>query len=360
MVNEPVAAAVAHDLHRGGERTAMVYDLGGGTFDVTVIRVEPDSPAKVVAITGDHRLGGADWDRRLTSLMLSRANSADSLRRDPKLMGGLMRQVEQLKIALTGADRHSTLIQGPGGAEQAVTITRDEYEEATADLLDRTIELTRDALELARRHGVEKIDDLLLSGGMARTPAVARRLAEELPELPPALLAHDADHTVAKGAARLAWRALGHDDGDEIGTVTAKGYGVAVVRDDADPGRGHGVLWVIPPGADVPSVRHHEVCTIRDGQRRMVIRVYESATGFVLDDLADDPADHVSLVEGEIAGLPAGLPKGARVEIGFELGGNGVLQVHVRAHNASLRLEAEVAGAMSEDEMSAPLPGICR
>ncbi|HEX8864142.1 MAG TPA: Hsp70 family protein, partial [Lentzea sp.] len=245
-------------------------------------------------------------------------------------------------------------------AEHVVTVTRAEYEEATEDLLGQTIELTRDALDLARPHGVEKIDDLLLSGGMSRTPAVARRLAAELPDLPPARLAHDADHTVAKGAARLAWRALGRDNRDEIGTVTAKGYGVAVVRDAARPALGYGVLWMIPPGADVPALRRHEVCTIRDGQRRMAIRVYESATGFVLDDLEDNPADHVSLVEGEITGLPAGLPKGEQVEIGFELGGDGVLQVHVHAHNASLRLEAEVAGAMSDDEMSAPLPGIVR
>lgn len=361
LVSEPVAAAVAHGLHRGGERSAMVYDLGGGTFDVTVIQVRRDSPAKVVAITGDHRLGGADWDRRLAELVRSRLNSADSLRGDPLLMGGLVRQVEQLKIALTRADRHTALISGPDGAEHAVTITRDEYEDATADLLGRTIELTRDALELARGRGVEKIDELLLSGGMARTPAVARRLATELPELPPARLAHDADHTVAKGAARLAWRALGQDDTDEVGTITAKGYGVAVVRDDARPALGYGVLWVIPPGSDVPAVRRHEVCTIREDQRRMAIRVYESATGFVLDDLADDPADHISLVDGEISGLPAALPKGEPVEIAFELDGNGVLQVHVRAGNgASLRLEAKVAGAMTEAEMDAPLPGIRR
>ena len=360
LVNEPVAAAVSHGLHQGGERTAMVYDLGGGTFDVTVIQVRPDGPAKVVAIEGDHRLGGADWDRQLTELLLGRLNSAaDSLRGDPKLMGGLVRQVEKLKIALTGAERHTALITVPGGAEHVVTITRDEYEEATADLLGRTVELTRDALEKARPHGVEKIDDLLLSGGMSRTPAVARRLAEELPELPAARLAHDADHTVAKGAARLAWQALGHDTTDEISTVTAKGYGVAVVRDAARPALGHGVLWMIPPGADAPAVRRHEVCTIRDDQRRMAIRVYESATGFVHGDLADAPADHVSLVAGEITGLPAGLPKGAPVEICFELKADGVLRVHARAGNgASLRLDAEVAGAMTETEMSAPLPGI--
>ena len=358
LVSEPVAAAVAHGLHHGGARTAMVYDLGGGTFDVTVIRVEEGVPAKVVAIAGDHRLGGADWDRRLTALVLSRVG--DAVRGDPVAMGGLTRQVEQLKIALTGADRHTALIPGPDGATHPVTVAREEYEEATADLLDRTVELTRDALELARRSGVEKIDDLLLSGGMSRSPAVARTLAEQLPELPPARLAHDADHTVAKGAARLAKRALGQDSADEVDTVTAKGYGVAVVRDADRPSLGHGVLWLIPPGTDVPVVRHHEVCTIRDGQRRMAVRVYESATGFVLGDLADDPADHTALVDGEITGLPAGVPKGEPVEIEFELGGDGVLHVHVRARDASLRLEAKVAGAMTEDEMGAPLPGIRR
>jgi molecular chaperone DnaK len=363
LVNEPVAAAVAHGLHRGGERTGMVYDLGGGTFDVTIIQVRSDTPAKVVAINGDARLGGADWDRRLGELVVSRIDAAtDELLGDPKLMGGLMRKVEQVKIALTDSDRHTVTVMDPEGGSHPVTVTRDDYEEATVDLLDRTIELTRDALELARGRGVETIDDLLLTGGMARTPAVARRLAEELPELPPARLADDADHTVAKGAARLAWRAAGREGmDDEVGTVAPKGYGVAVVRDPDRPDLGRGLLWMIPPGTDVPAIRHHELCTIRDGQRRMAIRIYESATGFVRDDLADDPTDHVRLVEGEVVGLPAGLPKGQPVGIDFELGTDGVLQVCARgANGADLRLEATVSGAMSEPEMSAPLPGIRR
>ncbi|MGW5054996.1 Hsp70 family protein [Actinokineospora sp. NPDC004072] len=355
IVSEPVAAAVAHGLHRREGRTAMVYDLGGGTFDVTVVQARSDTPAKVVAIAGDHRLGGADWDRRLTDLILSRVDG-ESLRADPMVMARLVRQVEQVKIALTATDRHTVSIPDLG----TVTVTREEYEEATADLLDRTIELTRDALELAQRNGVVAIDDLLLSGGMARTPAVAARLAGELPDLPPARLADDTDHTVARGAARLAWRASGGQEPDDaVGSVTAKGYGLAVVRDNDRPALGHGVLWMIPPGAEVPAKHHHELCTIRDGQRRMAIRVYESATGFVRGDLADDPAHHRGLIEGEITGLPAGLPKGQLVGIDLELGADGILSVHARAVNgADLRLEVEVAGAMSEPEMDAPLPGI--
>lgn len=372
IVNEPVAAAVAHGLCRDGDartmrggdaRTMMVYDLGGGTFDVTVIRSRPGAPAKVVAIDGDHQLGGADWDRRLTDLVLSRVSSTgDSPRSDPQLMGSLVRQLEQVKIALSESDEYTVGVTTSGGRGESVTVTRDEYEDATADLLDRTIDKTRDALELAGEHGVVVIDDLLLAGGMTRTPAVARRLAEELPKLPPARLARDADHIVAKGAARLAWRAArGARVDDEVRTITAKGYGLVVVRDPERPDTDHGLLWMIRPGADVPAAYGEQLCTSKDYQRRVPIQVYESATGFVRDDLADNPDEHVSLVEGEVNGLPPGLPKGQPVDVEFTLGSDGILHVRARTANGKdLRLEVRVAGAMSQADMETPLPPIRR
>lgn len=371
IVNEPTAAAVAHGLRgAGGGRTVLVYDLGGGTFDVTIVRVLP-TEVRVVATGGDAHLGGADWDRRLADLVLDKLGEIDpdaDPRTDARLMAALVLQVEAVKIDLSHKAVSRFRVRTPHGSSDWITVSRDEYEEATQDLLDRTISFTRDLLHQARRKGVTAIDDLLLVGGMTRSPAVARRLAAAFPGLPAARPPGDAEHIVAKGAARMAARTVPgpvRDDPDAdipsdipwVVNVTSKGYGVVVVRDVDRPRDGKMLLWMIEPNTEVPTQRHDVLCTVHDDQRRMAIQVYESAT----DVLTDDVEDHLRLVEGDLVGLPAGRPRGDEVALDFELGGDAILRIRARAANgAALRLEAKISGELGPADMDTPLPGIRR
>jgi molecular chaperone DnaK len=129
-----------------------------------------------------------------------------------------------------------------------------------------------------------------------------------------------------------------------------------VVRDFNRPNDGEALLWMIEPKTEIPASRGDVVRTVHDDQRGMAIRVYESTT----DVTSDEVTDHVLLVEGDLVGLPAGLPKGQEVRLDFELGADGILRIQAQATNgAELRLEARISGQVPPDDQ-APLPGIWR
>ena len=367
IINEPTAAAIAHGLRSpAGGRTVLVYDLGGGTFDVTVVRMLP-TEMQVVATGGDAHLGGADWDRRLAKLVLDKLGETDpdaDPRTDARLMARLILQVEAVKIALSDRTIVRFRVRTPHGPSDWITVSREEYDEATEHLLDRTIDFTRDLLNKARRKGVTMIDDVLLVGGMTRSPAVARRIAAAFPELPVPRPPGDAEHIVARGAARDAARrarSLAHDDlGADIASVvnvTSRGYGVVVVRDFDRPGNGKRLVWMIEPDTEVPTKHHDVLHTVCDDQRRMAIQVYESTT----DILTEHVEDHIRLVDGDLVGLPAGRPRGYEVELDFELGMDGILRIRARAANgATLQLDARISGEVPPEDMDWSLPGKIR
>ena len=205
LLAEPVAAALNYQAVTGsgsGRRHILVYDLGGGTFDTTVIRVDGDDIA-VICTAGDTKLGGADWDAAIVGYFLEQftaKNPGLRPREDPSFMQDLAIAVERLKEDLSSLQsrRHNMRF---GGVACAVELNRDKLEKLTADLLDRTIAVTERAITDARREGVTSFDDVLLVGGMAKMPAVARALKERL-----GLTArlHEPDFAVAKGAALYA------------------------------------------------------------------------------------------------------------------------------------------------------------
>ncbi|MGX7828967.1 Hsp70 family protein [Actinokineospora sp. 24-640] len=353
LINEPTAAALASGL-RGtpSGRAVLVYDLGGGTFDVTVVRMFPDK-VRVVATGGDARLGGADWDRVLVDLVLDLMgdfSDEEDPRTSPRLMAGLLGQVQAVKAALSTATEQVLTLRTARGHVRRVVISRGDYEKATSDLLDRTIDFTGDLIEQVRAAGVSMIDDVLLVGGMSRTPAVARRLAETFPHLPAPRLTADAELMVAKGAAQVA-----AGETREVVDVTSKGYGVLITRDAGRPSFGSAVHWIITPNTPLPTSGRHTLCTVRDGQTAMRIAVYESRT----DVLSEDEADHLRLNERTMEGLPRDSRRGDPVELDFSLDTDGVLRIDARATNgAQVRIETQVRGGGADTV--APLPGLRR
>lgn len=377
IINEPTAAAIAYGLtSTGGERSVLVYDLGGGTFDVTIIKVS-DAEIRVVATGGDHRLGGADWDERMVDLIVEKFQEqvpGQDPRDDLDAAGTIELVAEDAKKALSRRDNYSVAITA-GGARAKIEITRAEYEDQTADLIGRTLDFTKDVLDRARDKGLTKIDELLLVGGMSHSPAIKARLVAEFPELPGPQLA-DPDQIVAKGAALFAASRVAEsvDSGDATGSttehaalpggkampkivnVTSKGYGVAVVRDPKKPDGDLRVAWLIRPNDEIPTGPRETFSTIHDNQETVHVTVYESFT----DVLSDELADNKELVNGDLTGLPGG-PAGQPVKMAFNLGSDGILHITATASNGrELKLEAQISGLIPDEVKQAPLPLLTR
>jgi molecular chaperone DnaK len=371
IINEPTAAAIAYGLiSSGDDRSVLVYDLGGGTFDVTIINVTKNE-IRVVATGGDHHLGGADWDSRLTDLICEKfaEQHGEDPRTDLDAAGSVELLAEEAKKALTRRDIYSSTIVA-NGQRAKIEISRKELEECTADLLGRTLDFTRDVLGHAKDKGVGTIDELLLVGGMSHSPAVKQRLVEEFPDLPTPQLA-DPDQIVAKGAALFAANSVAEADGPaspvaglpgrtalpKIVDVTSKGYGIAVVRDRRKPQDGSVVSWLIRPNDEIPASPRDTFRTVDDDQETVHIAVYESTT----DVLSEELEDNLKLVEGELVGLPPNQPAGQPLEVSFNLEADGILHITAVASNGEeLTLEAKISGLVPEEVKRAPLPAIQR
>ncbi len=200
ILNEPTAAAIAYGLEQGSDQTVLVYDLGGGTFDVTMIEIK-DRLIRVVCTGGDHRLGGALWDEAVVMYLAEQfreqtGEESDPLD-DPEVLNDLTLQAERGKKTLSQRDKAPFRVTH-AGKQARVELDRPKFEEVTKHLLDRTIELTREMLEDARAKGSAAFDKIILVGGATRMPQVRDRIIAEFQVEPET---YDPDEAVAKGAA---------------------------------------------------------------------------------------------------------------------------------------------------------------
>lgn len=208
IINEPTAAAITYGVtDESSEKTVLVYDLGGGTFDITMINIKPGE-IKVVCTGGDHNLGGKDWDDKillhLDDEFKKQTNSKDSPLDDPEALQELTLAVEKAKKLLTSKEKAPIPINC-NGKRARVELTRDKFDELTKDLLERTITLTHDMIKEAEAKGYNQscINEILLVGGSSRMPQVAKRVEAEFGIKTKMF---DPDEAVAKGAAIYAIR----------------------------------------------------------------------------------------------------------------------------------------------------------
>ena len=203
LLNEPTAAAIAYGMLNGGDerKNILVYDLGGGTFDVTIIQIR-QGRIEVVATDGDPMLGGKDWDEALMRVIVSHLQE-ETGRSDfldtPETQQELRILAETMKKGLTQAGKSSGKFTHDGETFRP-TVTRGEFEAATKTLLDRTLEFTDRVIKAAQEKGVSGFDELLLVGGSTRMPQVAKALRDKYGIEPKVF---DPDEAVAKGAAIL-------------------------------------------------------------------------------------------------------------------------------------------------------------
>lgn len=359
LLPEPVAAAYAYGLADEPDRTSLVYDLGGGTFDVAVVGMH-EGATRVWAVDGDTQLGGLDWDRRIEDLLWEQVDSegdAADLRYDDEVVGSIAAATETVKRRLT---THPSVTERLflHGRILELRVKRADFEAASMDLLQRSAETARRAAHAARALGAPEIDQILLVGGSTRMPMVRALLEEEF-DLPVRIA--DPDTAVARGAAQLADRLVKQVSAPSgataglaersITSVLPRSLGV-LMWSSADPLRDQPyVKHVLHANAPLPVVdAEHVVGTIVDGQNRARIQIFEQAGTRESDRLDDNRL----LLEGEILGIPPA-PAGRPIRLYISVSTDGRISVESRdgAHGLVLEMEAFLHGVPDEDDVAA-------
>jgi molecular chaperone DnaK len=354
IINEPTAAAVAFGFQQGflnaagstdRPRRVLVYDLGGGTFDVTVMEIR-GSEFLALATDGDVALGGYDWDQRLANIAadaFQQAHGVD-LRADAAAAGKLWRDCEDAKRTLSSRPKAPILAEYKGRTNR-VEVSREHFEELTQDLLDRTRFTCVQAL---RGAGLEwsDLERVLLVGGSTRMPMV-RAMLQQLSGKPPDASV-GADEAVAHGAALHAGLLLAKLDGRpanfSIRNVNSHSLGVVGV-DPQTKRRRNGT--VIPRNTPLPVSAVRQFKTAKHDQRSILVRIVEGET-----PSADDCT---AIGRCTVADLPPGLPAKSPVDVIFHYKANGRLKVRVHVPQSERQVETEIVreNGLSKEHMDA-------
>ncbi len=405
IVPEPVAAALHYEATTEAEnKTILVYDLGGGTFDTTVIRVAKDEIV-VVCTDGDDHLGGADWDARLKDVLLAKFREqvppGTDFEDDEEFLQSVAIVAEDTKKQLSKVESRPVPLRGAGAAAR-VDVSRAEFEAVTDDLLDKTIEIVRRTLvTLEEKSPGATVDEVLLVGGSTKMPAVAQRLRAEFgwePKL------HDPELAVAKGAALYALGRVVHREletarqqadsepdtqsrmaeavdavaaktgistttleslaAKETRNVLPKAFGVKVVdttdRDWRSKPLQYYVEHLVHANDTLPTdVRELVVSTLWDDQRGIQIELCEQSGVVAGPDLAENK----ELNEGRgTIPCPPGLPAGSPVDIQLQVDAEGllILDATERTTGEKLKIEVRVSVLSTEqvDEATKIVSGI--
>ena len=394
ILNEPTAAAISYGLEQAEDQTVLVYDLGGGTFDVTMIAIK-DRLIRVICTGGDHRLGGVLWDEAIVLYLADqfreRTGVASDPMDDPEVLNDLFLQAERGKKTLTQREKAPFRVTH-AGQQARVELERAKFEEITRHLLDRTIELTREMLAEANAKGDSHFDKIILVGGATRMPQVRDRIVAELKLVPESF---DPDEAVAKGAALFGLKEALQDEVKEIlaptipeaegqggqldldavnaaqvtealdhleqhlgftltgpvrelvntriVNVLSKSLGV-VARDD----RNHDVVvYLLPRNGEVPMERSSDFGTDVADQAGVDIRVMAGERD------SPDPLDCKDVGIATL-NLPAGLPARSPIRVKFAIDRDGRLRVTATdlTSGGSIDVEFETEAVMGAEEVA--------
>jgi molecular chaperone DnaK len=399
VINEPTAAAITYGLQDEQEQVVLVYDLGGGTFDVTVISIKAGS-ITVVATGGDHNLGGRNWDEAIVLYLAQQWQEQTGMHEDPtessETLQDLWHKAERAKWALT-VRQQTKVVVVHAGQQVKVPLTRAKFEELTHGLLDRTLLFTKLVMREAEARGYHSFDKQLLVGGSTKMPQVGERLDQEF-HIP--LLLFEPEEAVARGAAiygqklRLDQRIqikiaqltgspteeieiekhptllpraqesvakdfgmdveeVAHMVNTSITNVTSHSFGIIVTVDHQKPTHREVVENLLLVNDPLPAFRVHKYGTLEPHQAFVELQIIENTQQTRVVELTDE--NQFEEIGTVTVPLPPGLPAHSPVEVTFEIDRQGRLHVVGRQSQSRSVVEAafETRGGITPAELHA-------